>query len=126
MSGLRRTHCALDGKRRDPYALRQLWRRWVKMIIWMGERIPAPGALNQMQMIRKCRAALFKGQTKRQKRGRRAAGTKTDFETPVGQQIQHRRIFCHTQRVLHWQGDNCGTQSNFFRLRRNVGEEYQR
>ena len=51
----------------------------------MGERIPSPGALDNMQMVSKGRAALFKRQSERQERGRRAARTKTDFETTIGE-----------------------------------------
>ena len=58
MSGLRGADRAVDGKCGNPDTFRQLWRRRVKMIIRMGERISEPGALNQMQVLGEHRAAL--------------------------------------------------------------------
>ena len=54
---------AVDGKGGNPDAFRQLGCLRVKMIIRMRERIPAPGALNQMQVFSKHRAALVDGQS---------------------------------------------------------------
>ncbi len=69
---------------RSRYA-RQLRRRRIETVVRVAQRVAAPGAMDQVQMVGKRRPALLAGQAEGQKRGWRAAGAKPHLQTSVGE-----------------------------------------